>query len=273
MLRALRPYAERVPWLAAAYRDMRESAFARFRKVVDTPMGFRFAGPPAMAEGSFEPTETKFLSDELAAADVFVDVGANIGYFTCLARSRNVHTIAIEPLESNLRMLYANLRANGWSDVEVFPVALAEKPGLLELYGASTGASLIPGWAGRGRSTVRLVPISTLDNLLAARFAGQRMLMKIDVEGVEHQVLRGAEQTLARKPQPRWLVEVCLTENQTGVNPHFREVFDAFWRHGYVAESPEERREITEADVTEWVATGKREFGSYNVLFIPRDKP
>jgi FkbM family methyltransferase len=268
IVRALRPYVDRVPWLAATYRDVRERIPARFYRVVDTPLGFRFAGPALTARGGFEPNETKFITGELGTTDVFVDVGANVGYFTCLARSHGVHTVAVEPLAGNLKLLYTNLRANAWPDVEVFPVALAERPGLLELYGTSTGASLLPGWAGISRGSVRLVPVSTLDNLLSTRFAGQRMLVKIDVEGVEHQVLRGAEQTLARQPSPRWLVEVCLTENQPGINPHFREVFDAFWKHGYRAESVEERREITRADVDEWITTGRRTFGSYNVLFM-----
>ncbi len=269
IVRALRPYAERLPWLATGYRDARERLRARFGNAVPTSLGFRFGGYSHMVDGEFEPLESRFIGDELASTDVFVDVGANIGYYTCMARAKSVHTIAIEPLDSNLRVLYKNVSANGWRDgVEVFPVALSDVPGLLELYGTNTGASLIPGWAGRARSKGRIVPVSTLDTLLASRFEGQRLLIKVDVEGVEHQVLRGAARTLARNPAPRWIVEVCLTENQTGINPHFLDVFETFWSHGYRAETLEERRAITAEDAKEWIINGRRSFGSYNVLFI-----
>ncbi|MDQ3296414.1 MAG: FkbM family methyltransferase [Myxococcota bacterium] len=274
IVRALRPYAERLPWLATGYRDVRERLRARYGQAVPTSLGFRFAGYSHMVEGDFEPLETGFVTHELASTDVFVDVGANIGYYTCMARAKSVHTIAIEPLDSNLRVLYKNVAANGWRDgVEVFPVALSDVPGLLELYGTNTGASLIPGWAGRASSNARLVPVSTLDALLASRFDGQRLLIKVDVEGVEHQVLRGATRTLAREPSPRWIMEVCLTENQPGVNPHFLEVFEAFWSHGYRAETLEERRAITRNDVKEWIVNGRRSFGSYSVLFIRATAP
>ena len=270
-VQAVKPYAERMPWLAGIYRDLRERMPNRFGGAVQTPLGFAFAGYANMQAGTWEPLETAFIESELVTTDVFVDVGANIGFFTCLARARGVQTVAIEPLETNLSALYRNVAANGWRDrIEVLPFALADAPGLLELYGTSTGASLIAGWAGTSSANVRTVPVSTLDVLLAHRFDGARMLVKVDVEGVEHQVLRGAKAMLARKPSPRWIVEVCLTEHQPGVNPHFREVFEAFWNTGYEARTLDERRLISPSDVDEWIAAGRRTFGSYSVVFLPR---
>ena len=270
-VQAVKPFADRMPWLAGVYRDLRERLPNRFGDVVQTPLGFAFAGYPQMQAGEWEPLETAFIESELSATDVFVDVGANIGYYTCLARARGVYAIAVEPLETNLSALYKNITSNQWRDrVEVLPFALSASPGLLELYGTNTGASLIRGWSGTSSSNVRTVPVSTLDILLAHRFDGARMLLKVDVEGVEHEVLRGASAVLARKPAPHWIVEVCLTEHQDAVNPHFREVFEAFWNNGYQALTLEERRAITPADVDEWIATGRRTFGSYSVLFLPR---
>jgi FkbM family methyltransferase len=272
LLRGARPYAERLPFVAASYRTLRERA-PMLGRTATTPLGFQFSGHRPMLDGTFEPDETKYLSSQLDTSDVFVDVGANIGYFTCLARARGVHAIAIEPLQSNLRALYSNVAANGWVDnVEVFPVAVGAAPALLELYGVSTGASLMPGWAGASKLNARTVPVSTLDILLGGRFEHQRLLVKIDVEGAEHQVLRGALRTLAREPRPRWLLEVCLTEHQQGINPFFVEVFETFWQHGYRSATLEDAREITRADVQEWVATGRRTFGSYSVVFEARSE-
>ena len=271
LVRGVKPLIERFPRVSALYRDLRDALPARFGEPATTTWGFRLVGLESMRSGDFEPEEMRFIESELASTDVFVDVGANIGYFACLARSRGVHTVMVEPLDANLRVLMRNLRANDWSDgIEVFPVALAKAPGLLDLYGSSTGASLLPGWAGASLAHVRTVPVSTLDVLLGSRWPGARMLIKIDVEGAELAVLEGAIGTLGRRPAPRWLVEVCLTENQTTVNPHFLEVFELFWKNGYRAETVEERRTVERTDVESWVASGKRTFGSYNFLFLPR---
>ncbi len=207
---------------------------------MDTPYGFpMMAGPfgvnRMMQEGTFEPAEIALVRQLLARSDVFVDVGANIGLYTCVARSLGKHAIAIEPQNQNLSLLYSNLKLNGWNDVEVFPLGVAEKPGLLELYGASgPSASLIRGWAGYSQRYRQTIATCTLDTLLGSRFAGRKLLIKIDVEGAEYQVLLGAQQTIARSPRPTWLVEICLSEfHPGGVNPHFIETFELFWQHGY----------------------------------------
>lgn len=270
LVRTARPYLERMPRVMATYRALRDRLPSRFGPPVDNPLGFKFSGFESMQRGTFEPDETAFLLEELPRSDVFVDIGANIGYFTCLARSRGVHTIGVEPHDANLQIAFRNLRSNEWTDgVEIFPVALADAPGALRLYGVSTGASLVPGWAGASELNARTVAVSTLDILLADRFAGKQLLIKIDVEGAELQVLEGATKTLARSPRPRWLVEVCLTENQKGVNSHFLAVFERFWTAGYEAFSIPERRVVRRDDVETWVRTGERTFGTYNFLFLP----
>lgn len=271
VVRALRPYAERLPWLAAAYRGIRERNPDRFGEPTELALGFRFAGYEPMLDGSFEPHETAFIVSELASSSVFVDIGANIGYFACLARSRGVHTIAVEPLESNLQAMYRNVQANDWSShLEVFPVGLAGTPSIQQLFGVSTGASLIAGWAGADSRNSRLVPISTLDIILANRFANQQMLIKVDVEGAELRVLDGATATLVRKPQPHWLVEVNFRENRADINPDFLAVFDRFWSNGYEARTVEDRRVVRREDVEDWLRKGERGFGSYNFLFLPK---
>src|SRR5262249_11602765 len=74
-------------------------------------------------------------------------VGANIGYFSCLAASRCKHVLAFEPQPINLEYLLANVRTNGLKNIEVFPMALGDRAGVLDLFGASaTGASAIQHW-------------------------------------------------------------------------------------------------------------------------------
>jgi hypothetical protein len=131
--RALRRQAERFPFLAVAYRKIRGVWLLHTSTPVMTRYGFKLVGNPAMQSGTFEPDETRFLESSLAKADTFVDIGANIGYFSCLARSLGKRVVAVEPLAENLDYLFRNLLLNGFDDVEVFPLGLAERPGLRTL--------------------------------------------------------------------------------------------------------------------------------------------
>jgi hypothetical protein len=112
--------------------------------------------------------------------------------------------------------------------------------------------------------------------VLASRFPGERLLIKIDVEGTEYDVLKGAATLLARRPRPAWMLEICLTENHpAGVNPHFAAVFEVFRRAGYTARSVDApEREITPELVERWITTRSRDFGYVSYLFSdPGDTP
>src|SRR5207302_5042973 len=61
---------------------------------------------------------------------------------------------------------------------------------------------------------------------IALSFLGARMLIKMDVEGLEHDVLLGAPRMLARKPT--WVVEITLNEHRQQPNPHFGDTFEIF---------------------------------------------
>lgn len=234
-----------------------------------TPRGFLFAGHSAMEAGTFEPFEATFIADNARRARALIDVGANAGYFACIARREGQHVIAVEPLSANVQLLMTNVASNGWDDIEVVPVGLSAKPGFAELYGGGTGASLIENWSGTSSVWRRLVPVTTLDILLAGRFPGDRLLIKIDVEGAELDVLKGATETLRRLPAPLWLVEINLTEHHpSGLNPAFVEVFRLFWQHGYACSTAdEERRIVTDDDIQRWVAHRQRDFGNINYIF------
>lgn len=261
--------SRRFPELAGAYHAFRLSHQMRQHPARTTPFGFRLIGNARMQDGSFEPDETRLFQRIAAEIEVFVDVGANIGYFVCLMRSLGKHVVAVEPLRQNLEYLFANLAENHWTDVEVFPVGLGAEPGVLEIYGGGTGASLIPNWAGASKVLRNTIPINTLDNLLGTRFDGRRLLIKVDVEGAELDALRGASRTLTMVPAARWLIEVCLTEHHPdGCNPHYVGVFAHLFAHGYAAYSVEGgMRPVTLADVERWFASRTRDFGYISFYF------
>jgi FkbM family methyltransferase len=238
VIRIVKPVLNRFPRLASALRRARHHRQAR-RSPQLTPHGFRFAGNEAMESGQFEKEETALTSRLLEQVDVVVNVGANIGYYCCLALQSEREVIAFEPVPTNLEILYRNLMLNGWEDrVEVFPLALSDRHGIIRIFGEGTGASLLAGWAGASDYNSQLVPTSTLDVVLGSRLEGRRCLFIIDVEGAEKRMLDGAGRALAAEPRPIWMVEITVTEHQptgSAVNPQLLATFDAFWRHGYEA--------------------------------------
>ena len=254
------------------------------RTAIPTPLGFKMSGGNSahhrvMMNGEFERDEVREVQSLMDEVDVFVDVGANIGYYSLLARQKNKYVIAVEPLAANFQFLCRNFVANGWEDAEAYPMGLGRKPGIAVLYGlSSTGASMLAGWAGAPHRWRQTIPVTTLDGILGNRFAEKNILIKIDVEGVEYDVegveydvLRGADTVLARSRRPTFMVEICLGEfNPGGKNPNFRDTFRLFWEHGYEARlMGGGNRPVTSADVERWVRIGRTDTGVINYLFTP----
>ena len=244
----------------------------------DTPFGFKmisrnYIANRSMMDGTFETDEIELIQKNLLNADVFVDVGANIGFYTCLARSLGKYVVAIEPQSQNLNCLYANLKNNNWQDTEVFRLGLSNKPDLLTLYGASgPSASLVSGWAGYSKRFKRIIPVNTLDTLLGDRFSGKKLFIKIDVEGAEYNVIRGALKTLSLSSRPTWFIEICLSEFHPGeMNPNYEATFNLFWQHGYeVRIANKEVTLVTPNDIRSCVANKCSIINNFNYIFIPK---
>lgn len=257
-------------------KDVSSAYLSTSTKLKSTPYGFKLMGSSsvhhlAMQKGTFEPEETRLFMEYFQNSDVFVDVGANIGFYTCLARRSGKHVIAVEPLPKNLKYLYSNLLANDWNDVEVFPVGLSEQAGLATLYGgSSTGASLIGSWAGASQMFHQIIPISTLDILMGSRFTGKKIFIKIDVEGVEYSVLLGATNVIQMQPKPTWVIEICLNEfHPDGINPNFQDIFEIFWQQGYEVRTADQRNKLIQpSDVKRWVECGRCDSGTINYKFV-----
>ncbi len=150
-------------------------------------------------DGIWEPQETRFLLDTLRPGDVFVDVGANIGYFSLLA-SRLVGpagtVLAFEPEAANYALLEANCRRNGCDNVRCFQAALGEEnaSGTIYLNELNRGDhSLYPEQTGRTGQDISIVNGS---KLICASHARVNCI-KIDTQGAECDVVRGLRELVA----------------------------------------------------------------------------
>jgi FkbM family methyltransferase len=147
--------------------------------------------------GLFEPAETRLVSRLLLPGDTFIDIGAHIGWFATIA-ARHVgldgQVIACEPYPETAAALRKNLALNGIQNVRVAEKAIGSRSGMLRLcMGSDSGSVTALDWATEGEAAV---PMTTLDELAAA--IGVVRLLKIDVEGWESHVLRGAPEVLKR---------------------------------------------------------------------------
>ncbi len=150
--------------------------------------------------GVWEPNLTEFLIGNLRQGDVFIDVGANIGYFTLLA-SRLVGSagkvIAIEASPGIFAKLRDNLERNRVTNVEAINVAASDRrrdgqsfPRVNSNIGAT---SIVPTEGSRYECDV---PASTLDSILAPADVRNARFVKIDVEGAEGLVIAGMRDVL-----------------------------------------------------------------------------
>lgn len=263
------------PSVLIAIRSYREgSTLSKMPKLIGK--GFNFIGNSAMMAGNFEPGETAVFEKVLSQIDTVVNVGANVGYYSCLALHANKQVIAFEPMPKNVQALLANIHANNWGTrVEIFPMALSNTTGVLEIFGEGTGASLIKGWAGIEAGKVTLVPVSTLDVILGDRLAGRRCLLMVDIEGAEYLFLEGAKHFLNMSPKPIIFMEISIQAQQPRgirINPALLQTFEIFWSRGYKAyTSHNSNRHVTREEVKAIVNGGPDTLFGDTFLFIDEE--
>jgi FkbM family methyltransferase len=140
--------------------------------------------------------------------DLIVDVGANIGQFAAEMRGKfpHAHIVSFEPLPEAFAELARWARADG--NATALNLGLGESEATLPFYrhvGHSSSSSLLPthsagvaAFPQMGQAQLTEVAVRRLDDALAAigRPAGPGTLLKLDVQGFEKQVMRGAPETL-----------------------------------------------------------------------------
>lgn len=156
-----------------------------------------------------EPEQTSRFAETLAEGDVFFDVGANVGYYTVLGArlvGKSGFIVAFEPVARNLAHLYKHVEINELENVSIIPSACSDE---ISLAAFSTGPNNAMGYLTGGDNSdneateknLMLVPTVTLD-AAAEKLGVTPNVLKIDVEGAELSVLRGAQnRVLPAKPK------------------------------------------------------------------------
>lgn len=149
-------------------------------------------------------TELGLLNKFLSPGQVMIDVGANYGMFSLTASQlvgNGGKVIAFEPARSTFSVFERNLALNGVQNVTPFRLALSEAPGKLRLYHDvdTTRNSLA---ASADTQDFEEVEVRTLDDVVKELGVSQLAFLKIDVEGADELVCRGAVQILQTSLPP-----------------------------------------------------------------------
>lgn len=153
-----------------------------------------------------------------AAADVFFDVGANVGTYSIYAAGRCGRVLAFEPESANFAVLNRNIRLNGLDGVvTAYPIALSDEVRLdtLRLNSSEPGAALHVFGSNVDFKAEEFAPTAMqgaislpLDDLVFRFGLPCPTKLKIDVDGLEPQVLRGAQRLLADRRLNWILLEI-----------------------------------------------------------------
>lgn len=162
--------------------------------------------------------------------DTVVDVGANVGIWAVLAASRagaDGKVLAFEPMPGTADQLEENVRRNGLENVLVQRTALGSESATVQMFGDEIGAGrrpLTPGRRNSGGASLATAPghsqasvevdARTLDEVISALGNPRVSVLKVDVEGAELAVLRGAHDLLSTPTAPAIFLEISpkLTE-------------------------------------------------------------
>ena len=161
-------------------------------------------------KGVWEPFESRILLGLLRGGDQIIDVGANIGWYTVSAARRvgeQGHVFAFEPDEHNFELLSANVNEGVLRWVTIEKAALGRASGAATIQHSidNQGDHRVRNFAEREvtASLPARVRVVGLDKYLADRsdFDLERLrILKIDVQGFEAEVFRGAQDLLTRLP-------------------------------------------------------------------------
>lgn len=199
----------------AAVRYVLSRKSHRHDRVIRTGLGRVFCRKGTndfqFANYRYEWGVKRFVLAHAEAFDILIDGGACIGTYSLLMAGKGLRCIAFEPMQSSYDVLCRNVAMNGFTDrIKCMPVALGDTDtrAFFECNPVNTGASHLA--TINNGSNCREVEIKTLDSIRAEMgiAPGDRILFKLDVEGMEAEAIAGAANLIREARDITLVVEV-----------------------------------------------------------------
>ena len=207
--------------------------------------------------GLMEYEDMAFLLHFLRSNDLFIDIGANVGAYTILASSEiNAKTTAIEPVPSTYKNLMDNILINNIQEkVNALNIGLGSKNGKLKFTKSFDSVNHV---ATENETDTIEVDIDTLDTILLKEQCP--ILLKIDVEGFETEVIKGADTTLLNKSLKAIIIELNGSGQRYGYDE--RQIHNKLLENGFKPYNYNPKtRQLMELET----------FGTHNTIYL-RDK-
>lgn len=193
--------------------------------------------------GYWEPAITKYISKSLSKEDIFIDIGANIGYYTLLA-SKLVGTegkvYAFEASPKIFTELQKNVLKNKIKNTKLFNIAISNKSGLTWIWSAPEGnaghSTIMDNVAIEdGHTREAEVPCGTIGDFIPHADLVSARLIKIDIEGAERLAIEGIMLSLAQfSTRTEWIVELSPNCSPGGMKD-IDWIFNTFIEAGFKA--------------------------------------
>lgn len=213
----------------------------------------RSAGIATLSHGAYEPGVESVFTHIVKKSKSFVDIGANVGFYTCFASSLNpeLRTVAFEPNPEVRERLFGNILRNKIIDrVSIVPFGIGSSSEIVNFYvpplsgtGAGSLKELHPEEGTSSKLAIQIHPLDKiLENIQALDF------IKMDIEGAEYQAILSGSR-LIEKFQPVIIVEL-LRKWMKPFNSHPQDVVNFLSSFNYrcFAVSDYGLTEITEID-------------------------
>ena len=190
--------------------------------MVNTTFGFKINLDPVFDKnienviyerGVYELGTVSVLQDFLKQGDTFIDVGANIGWLSLVGAKKvgkSGNVFAFEPVPSTSDILKSNKEINGFTQILLNQFALGNSEETVIIYPEKEnrgGASILNHQSNKGIE----IEVKRLDNF---QINSKVNVIKIDVEGFELDVLKGASETI-KKDKPILIIEHSIDRNNT----------------------------------------------------------
>jgi FkbM family methyltransferase len=172
----------------------------------------------SILENGYWEKNSSELVHEILKKDklLFIDIGANIGYYSLLAASIGIKCIAFEPIEKNYRIFEKSIKDNNFQDlIKIYKVALGDEHKMVEfnIINRNMGCATIYDFGKTVEADYKEnVMLFLADDLLLS--IEQEMFIKMDVENMEVSVIKGMMQTLSKGRVKYLLMEVSKMVDQ-----------------------------------------------------------
>ncbi len=184
--------------------------------------------------GTHEPVIGLIIKKSLKSGDVFIDVGANIGYFSIMAANvvgENGKVISFEASPYICGLMEKNISLNSIKNIELRNVAVSKEVGIVNIY--SQGKALLAQtsiFQSRGGKLQAKVPCAPLTAEVLGINPARIRLIKIDVEGAEELVIKGIQSLI---DHPEFNADFLLEVSPTEISCTPEELLQVFTSKGY----------------------------------------